>query len=81
MAGSAFQVVLAGKQIFYIFKTIDRPFYQPSDATFIQKGIKTLKLSWSAPSIVQVSGIVVSPNLYQTTSDGTPRLIKRYRRY
>ena len=36
MAGSAFQVVLAGKEIFYICKKACRPFYQPSDTTFLQ---------------------------------------------
>ena len=78
MAGSAFQVVLAGKENFYILKKLNRPSRQPSDTTFIQREIKNLKLSWSAPNIVHVSGIVISPNPYQTTSDGTPRSIKRY---
>lgn len=68
VAGSAIQVVLAGKQIFYIFKKVDRPFYQPWDTTVIQQELQNLKLSWGAPNIVQLFGIVVSPNPYQTTS-------------
>ncbi|KAL2048966.1 hypothetical protein ABVK25_010819 [Lepraria finkii] len=68
IAGSAFRVVLAGEKIPYVFKKIDRPFYQPEDTAIIQQELQNLRLFRGAPNIVQLSGIVISPDPYQTTT-------------
>jgi len=68
VAGSAFRVLLVGEKISYIFKKVDRPFYQPEDSAVIQQELQNLKLCGGAPNIVQLFGIVISPDPYQTTT-------------
>ena len=64
IAGSAFRVVLAEEKIPYVFKKIDRPFYQLEDSAVIQQELQNLRLSRGAPNIVQFYTIVISPNPY-----------------
>ena len=55
---------LAGEKIPYVFKKIDRPFYQLEDSAVIQQELQNLRLSRGAPNIVQFYTIVISPNPY-----------------
>ena len=77
IAGSAFRVVLAGEKIPYVFEKIDRPFYQPEDTAIIQQELQNLRLFWGAPNIVQLFGIVISPDPYQTTTGYNESVVVR----
>ena len=56
--------VRAGEQI-YIFKSIERPFYQPEDTEILQQELQNLKLCRQS-TIVQLESVVVSANPYHT---------------
>jgi tRNA A-37 threonylcarbamoyl transferase component Bud32 len=66
IVGSAFRVHVGKDKRSYIYKKVDRPFYQPGDTAVIQQKLQNLKLFRGASNIVQLSAIVISTNPYQT---------------
>ncbi|KAI9889131.1 MAG: hypothetical protein M1814_005793 [Vezdaea aestivalis] len=49
----------------YIFKSIDKPFYQPRDTKVLEQELANLKLCRHSP-VVQLVSVVISPNPYHT---------------
>ncbi|KAL9130624.1 MAG: hypothetical protein Q9217_001238 [Psora testacea] len=66
ITGSAFRVKRAGEKTSYIYKIVDRPFYNRKDTYVFLQELQNLKLFRDDPNIVQLRGIVVSTNPYQT---------------
>ena len=64
---SASRVKRAGQSQPYIYKRVDRPFYEPNDTNVFLNELRNLKLLRGKPYIVQLCSIVVSNNPYQTT--------------
>ncbi|KAL9031844.1 MAG: hypothetical protein Q9196_000158 [Gyalolechia fulgens] len=75
--GSAFRVKQAGKGQSYVYKKIDRSFYQPNDTWVLLTELKNLKLLRGKSHIVQLGYIVVSSNPYQTISTRGSPLVTR----
>ena len=60
--GSVFRVKQAGKSQPYVYKKVDRPFYEPNDTCVFLNELKNLKLLRGKPHIVQLCYVVVSNN-------------------
>lgn len=54
------------KKQHYIFKSIDKPFYNPIDTKILQQELQNLKLFRQSTSIVQLVSVVISTNPYHT---------------
>ena len=66
--GSALRVKRAGDSHCYVYKKVDRPFYEPNDTWVFLNELQNLKLLRGKSHIVQLCYIVISNNPYQTTS-------------
>ena len=75
--GSVFRVKRAGESQLYVYKKVDRPFYEPNDTCVFLSELKNLKLFRGKPHIVQLRCIVVSSNPYQTISSRGSPLVTR----
>ena len=75
--GSAFRVKRAGKSQSYVYKKVDRPFYNPYDTWVFLNELKNLKLLRGKSHIVQLCHIVVSTNPYQTIPTRVSPLVIR----
>lgn len=53
------------EELCYIFKSIDKPFYQPRDTKVLEQELQNLKL-FRHSTIVQLISVVVSANPYHT---------------
>ena len=69
ITGSAFRVKRAGEKTSYIYKIVDRPFYYRNDTYVFLQELQNLKLFRNDLNIVQLRGIVISTNPYQTTPE------------
>ena len=58
----------------YIFKSIEKPFYNPIDTKVFQQELQNLKLFRQSTSIVQLVSVVISTNPYHTgkSDDSSP---------
>ena len=54
------------KKRHYIFKSIEKPFYNPTDTKILQQELQNLKLFHQSTSIVQLLSVVISTNPYHT---------------
>lgn len=54
------------KKQHYIFKSIEKPFYNPLDTKILQQELQNLKLFRQSTSIVQLLSVVISTNPYHT---------------
>lgn len=52
------------KKQHYIFKSIEEPFYNPTDTKIFQQKLQNLKLFRQSTSIVQLLSVVISTNPY-----------------
>jgi serine/threonine protein kinase len=59
----------------YIYKTIDRPFYNPMDTEVIREELKALEHAQNLLNIVQDAGIVVSTNPYTTSQQNAGSMV------
>ncbi|KAF2174504.1 hypothetical protein K469DRAFT_614224 [Zopfia rhizophila CBS 207.26] len=59
-------VQIASQKQDYIFKSIDRPLYQPRDSYIIQRELLNLELLRQSPGIIQLVSIIGSGNPYHT---------------
>jgi serine/threonine protein kinase len=50
----------------YIFKSIDKPFYEPRDTKILEQELQNLKLFRQSTTIVQLVSVVISTNPYHT---------------
>lgn len=50
----------------YIFKSVEKPFYKPTDTTIFLQELQNLKLFRQSTSIVQLLSVVISTNPYHT---------------
>ena len=62
---SRVKVTCDTKGLCYIFKSIDKPFYQPSDTKVLEQELQNLKLIRHS-TIVQLVSVVASSNPYHT---------------
>ncbi|OJD26518.1 serine/threonine protein kinase [Blastomyces percursus] len=66
--GRVFRIRMSSKEDDdYIYKTVDRPFYNPTDTEVIREELKSLELVQNIPNIVQAAGVVASTNPYATS--------------
>ncbi|EED22522.1 conserved hypothetical protein [Talaromyces stipitatus ATCC 10500] len=74
--GQVFRVRIEGKDGDYIHKTLDRPWYEPSDTIAFEHEMQNSLLLRGIPNIGQIIGVTVGKNIYQTTQDSeTPEVI------
>lgn len=66
LAAGVHEVRLADNQRLYIYKQVDRPLYEPRDTQILEEELRNLQVLHGAKFVVQLVGIVVSPNPYQT---------------
>lgn len=71
LAAGVHEVRLADNERLYVYKQVDRPLYEPRDTHILEEELRNLELLHGAKFVVQLVGIVVSPNPYQTSRDST----------
>lgn len=64
------------KEQCYIFKSIDRPFYEPRDTKVLEQELQNLKL-FRQSTIVQLVSVVISTNPYHTGNSENPGSVLR----
>jgi hypothetical protein len=67
--GQVFRVQITGEEGEYIYKTLDRPWYEPSDTTSFEVEMRDTSLFRGIPNIVQLIGVVVEKSIYMTVQD------------
>lgn len=77
IAGGVFRVQFDEDINSYIYKEIDKPFYDPADTQIILQEMENLKLFRGISNIVQLLAVVVSPNPYQTNARGDNSIVIR----
>jgi Protein kinase domain len=64
------------KEPCYIFKSIDKPFYEPTDTKVLEQELQNLKL-FRQTTIVQLVSVVISTNPYHTGNSENPGSVLR----
>ncbi|KAL9609465.1 MAG: hypothetical protein Q9167_005771 [Letrouitia subvulpina] len=75
--GSILRVKRVGDSQSYIYKRVDRPFYEPSDTWVFLKELQNLKLLYGKSYIAQLRYIVFSSDPYQSSCTDSGPLVTR----
>ncbi|RDL37627.1 Uncharacterized protein BP5553_05060 [Venustampulla echinocandica] len=78
LSAGVYQVSVDYDETLYVYKEVDRPFYEPRDSEALEQELRNLELLRGTKGVVRLVAAVVSKNPYQTaeTVGNTPTVLR-----